>query len=51
MYSYLVVGFTLLSIPIEELLWWLTAGMFISPLYEYWQGSRVATMQVKKKTI
>jgi|WetSurMetagenome_2_1015567.scaffolds.fasta_scaffold22248_4 hypothetical protein len=34
-------GFTLFSVPIEELIWYFLAGCFIGPLYEYWKDEKL----------
>lgn len=40
-----LTGITFLRIPIEDLLWFLTAGMFLSPLYEFWRGTRLVKIK------
>ena len=31
----------ILNVPIQEIIWYMLAGMFIGPLYEYWQEGRL----------
>lgn len=35
-----ISGISLLRIPIEEYLWFFTAGLALGPLYEFWKGIR-----------
>jgi len=36
-----ITGVALFGIPIEELIWFFLAGMFIGPLYEFITGAKV----------
>ncbi len=31
---------TILNVPIDDIVWYFIAGMFIGPLYEFWEGAR-----------
>ncbi len=35
-------GVIILKQPLEDMVWWFLAGLFIGPLYEYWQEGRIA---------
>lgn len=34
-----------LGVPLEDVLWFFTAGMFIGPFYEFWQGKKLVRMR------
>lgn len=34
-------GITILKVPLEDLIWFFLAGLFIGPLYEYWQEGKL----------
>ena len=36
-----ISGIKFLKIPIEDLIWFFMAGLFIGPLYEYWQEKKL----------
>lgn len=40
-----ISGITILTIPIEELVWFFVTGMFIAPLYELWQGQKLTKIK------
>ena len=39
-----ISGIMFIGIPIEDLLWFFAAGMFVSPLYEFWKGEKLEKM-------
>ncbi|OGF28897.1 hypothetical protein A2477_02445 [Candidatus Falkowbacteria bacterium RIFOXYC2_FULL_47_12] len=36
-------GITILKAPLEDIIWFFLAGMFIGPLYEFWQEAKLIT--------
>lgn len=34
-------GFVFLGVPLEDIVWFFTTGLFIGPIYEFWQGLRL----------
>ncbi|MBI2627486.1 hypothetical protein HYW72_00995 [Candidatus Nomurabacteria bacterium] len=42
-----ISGIMLLNIPVEDLVWFFVTGMFISPLYEFWKGEKLETINKK----
>ncbi len=41
-------GVIILKVPLEDLIWFFFAGVFIAPLYEYWQETKIAEIKKKK---
>ena len=35
-----VPDIVILNMPIDDLVWYILAGMFVGPLYEYWQEGK-----------
>jgi len=42
-------GIIILKAPLEDLVWGFIAGMFIGPLYEFWQGSKLIAYNPRRK--
>lgn len=40
-----ISGTLIIGIPVEDLIWFFAAGMFISPLYEFWKGEKLTKMR------
>lgn len=40
-------GITILTIPIEDLIWFFLTGAFIGPLWEYWQQQKLVNIKRK----
>lgn len=36
---------TVLNIPLEEIVWYFLAGIFIGPLYEYWKEGKLINIK------
>jgi hypothetical protein len=37
-------GIIILKVPLEDLIWSMLTGMFIGPLYEFWQGAKLKNL-------
>ena len=42
-------GVILLGVPLEDVIWFFTTGMFLGCIYEFWQGGRLVKMKGKNK--
>ena len=40
-------GIVILELPLEDIIWFFTAGLFVGIIYEFWQGGRL--QKIKKK--
>jgi len=44
-----LTGITILSGPLEDYLWGITAGFLVGPLYEFWQNEKAIPLKKRKK--
>ncbi len=40
-----LTGIVILGVPLEDLIWFFTTGMYLAPIYEFWQGLRLKNMK------
>jgi hypothetical protein len=45
----MISGLTILRVPFEDLIWFFLAGLFIGPLYEYWQEGRLINLKKQSR--
>lgn len=43
-------GVILLKVPLEDIFWFFTLGMFVGPIYEFWQGTRLQRIKNYHRT-
>ena len=40
-----VPNIILFNLPLDDLIWYFLAGIYIGPLYEYWQESKILNLK------